>query len=59
MANEGRLTPEAQAAHLDACDAEIKRLRTEAAMWKARYETVQRDFLATLNAPCPACGERY
>ena len=32
--------------------------RDQAEIWKERFAAVNRDFDATLQSPCPYCGER-
>ena len=36
----------------------VKELLAEVELWKEIAAALQRDFDATMNAPCPHCGER-
>jgi len=43
-------------AAMDKAADEIERLRAEVELWKDRCGALDRDFRATLDAPCPHCG---
>ena len=53
MHSEGWYT---QAATVAEAADEIERLRAEVELWKDRCGALDRDFRATLDAPCPHCG---